>query len=185
MTNQSMMLGVPAGVEPVSERSLAEAPPAPVETPKPKRKREVAGRFAVDVDGEKYRIEMRDSGLTVRRDGKHHVDTKTMREVVDFVTGQGRLALDALVEQQEKDVIEFIESNPTDAALWPNPIKEFQEEQSQLETLLECCIEFIAAQTMKVNDPKFEGRYRLAASALLEQVDALAPGKVDEVLKGL
>lgn len=179
-TDQSMMLGVPAGPEPVSARSLAEAPPA---DPKPKRKREIRGNIKTSIDGEEYRVEMRESGITVRRCRKQHVDTKTMREIVDFVTGQGRLPL-TLVEQQEKELAEFIECNPTDAALWPDPMKEFQEEQSQLGDLLECCIEFIAAQRMKVNDARFQGRYELAASALREQVNILAPGAVDAIVKG-
>lgn len=205
MTDQSMMLGVPAGAEPVSERSLAEPPPV---DPKPKRKREIAGRFSVNIDGEEYRIEMRETGLTVRRSGKHHVDTKPMREVVDFVTGQGRLPFDGdirIVPGQERDPNEAVHleggdvlsGNCDHADVYFNAEHSnyycgkchkgmgnhyFAVRQS-LGSLLECCIEFIAAHTMKVNDAKFQGRYQLAASALREQVDALAPGRVDEVLR--
>lgn len=157
-TPQTMMLGVPAGVEPVSDRSLADAPPVATEPTKPKRKREIRGNILTDVDGEKYRVEMRESGVTVRRPGKHHVDTKPMREVVDFVTGQMRLPL-------ESDGTSFLYGRTKD--------------------LVECCIEFIASHMAAQNNPKLAGRYRLAASALREQVDTLAPGKVDEVLKSI
>lgn len=160
MSDQSMMLGVPAGTEPVSERSLEEKPPAEV---KPKRKREVRGNITTDIDGESYRVEMREAGLTVRRTGKHHVDTKTMREVVDFVTGQGRLP--------------FVEGAPES-----NAVVNFADAINT--ALLECCIEFIAAHTMSLNNPKFRGRYELAAGALREQVNVLAPGRVDEILGG-
>ena len=167
MNDQSMMLGVPAGTEPVSERSLEEKPPVPE---KPKRKRTVSGRIIATIDNEIYKVEMNETGLTVRRSCKHHVDVKPMREIVDFVTGQGRLPLD--VPQQ--DFAKANEAAQEDAAF------------RHRSELLECVVEFIACQMAESNNPgKHTGRYRLAASALREQVETLAKGRIQEVLKSL
>ena len=158
MNDQSMMLGVPAGTEPVSERSLEEKPPV---MEKPKRKRTVSGRVIATIDNEIYKVEMNEAGVTVRRSCKHHVDAKPMREIVDFVTGQERLPLN--------EPCEFLSGDTTGGT-----------------ALLESCIEFIACQMAESNNPgKHQGRYRLAASALREQVETLAKGKIQEVFKSL
>lgn len=152
MTNQSMMLGVPAGAEPVSDRSIATPPAA---EPKPKRKREIRGVVKTSIDGEDYKVEMRETGITVRRCNKHHVDVKPLREIVDFVIGQERLPF-AEVDRLVRD--------------------------AATDDLLESCIEFIALQIAESNNPgKHQGRYQLAASALREQVEILAPWMIEKV----
>ncbi len=224
MSDQSMMLGVPAGEEPVSTRSLEEKP---VEV-KPKRKREIRGIVKTSVDNEEYRVEMRETGVTVRRCGKHHTDTKPIREIVDFVTGQGRLEFDcpALPAMESRMVFEmFISAPPFEysterfsedetIAAWPGNYRDISVQlawaawqeavkhgardgsgtvelplpstgQTPFETLLECCIEFLSAHTMQLNDAKYRGRYELAASALKSQVEVLAPGAVEKVMGGL
>lgn len=242
MNDQTMMLGVPAGAEPVSERSLEEKPVAPA-AEKKKRTRNVRGIVKAEVDNEMYRVEMRQEGVTVRRSGRHHTDTKPMREIVDFVTGQGRLEFressatrtEPEYLQLKEDAAEGLDLSPGNAAakwavrtidsldktiatitqgsfdasatmaeenrLLREQLSELKrsvmadvniqliEQASQARAsgaiLLECCIEFIAAHTMQLNEPKYRGRYELAASALRSQVEVLAPGAVEKVIKGL
>lgn len=207
---QSMMLGVPAGAEPVSERSLEEKPPVPE---KPKRKRTVSGRIIATIDNEIYKVEMSEAGVTVRRSCKHHVDGKPMREVVDFVTGQGRLELEAVRADNgnPSSLVDELKSRADYFAGFEGDLKAIVETMNRLDyphhpeypddseiihrlcemagnrnALLESCIEFIACQMAESNNPgKHTGRYRLADSALKEQVETLAEGKIDEVFKTL
>lgn len=254
-----MMLGVPPSAEPTSDRSLAEPPAA---EPKPKRKREVRGIIKTDVDGEEYKVEMRESGITVRRCKKHHTDTKTMREIVDFVVGQERLPLDVApvkdfseanrkadedaayrakcaehsepslesgatalpvsrkavtlkasltvctfgmfdareqITHELRRIADMVEQGDTfsesgnmgacDYGSWSisDPWEAIENAKTDpTSDLLESCIEFIALQIAEANNPgKHTGRYRLAASALREQVETLAKGKIDEMVQSL
>lgn len=66
--------------------------PAAPEKPKPAKDR-IRGVVKVVVADEDYKVEMRASGITVRRCRKKHVSHKSMQDLVDWVTGQKQLPL--------------------------------------------------------------------------------------------
>jgi len=120
----------------------------------------IRGLIETGRDGEQLSVEMRDTGVSIVNHSRKTTETKPIPDVIDFIIGQSQLPLAA--------------SDPTYIPETPN------------EALLESCIEFIACQMAESNNPgKHTGRYRLAASALREQVETLAKGKIDEVFKRL
>lgn len=68
-------------------------PKSPRSTADKLTKDRARGRIHYEFDGEKYRIEMRASGLVVRRSGGRHKNHKPLAEVIDFIMGQERLPL--------------------------------------------------------------------------------------------
>jgi hypothetical protein len=90
MAEQEMMLGVPPGAEPVSERSLEPDILAEKKRKEPRKDR-ARGIVKTKAGSEDVIVMMRPDKIIVRRPGKRHKDEKPLSEIVDFVIGQGDL----------------------------------------------------------------------------------------------
>lgn len=97
MSEQAMMLGVPPGTEP--------APP--VAPPKKERKPRSRAIVPVEIAGVQYTVAMRDGNMTVRRRGKHNVDSKSVLDVAQYVMGQGDL-FNTLKTGPDEDVLDAL-----------------------------------------------------------------------------
>ena len=102
MSDQTMMLDVPPGPEPVSNPT----PEAPKERKAPRKDR-ARGIVKTKCGSDDLIVMMRPDKMIVRQPGKRHRNEKPLCEVVDFIVGQGGLfrhnsadtqAVDALAE---------------------------------------------------------------------------------------
>lgn len=88
--SQLMTLGVPPGLEPVSERSLEEKP-SEVSEAKTERAKRATGVNRIVLDGHEFTLTFRDGKAFLRELHHQLVMEKSLVDVAEFVRGQGDL----------------------------------------------------------------------------------------------